>query len=89
MSGWTNSTLTPNGQAGGLGSQLVQLAKELRPAGLELWTFQTNVGARRFYESHGFVATAMTDGTNEERAPDVRYHWPSAELPIGVPVSRA
>jgi hypothetical protein len=41
-----------------------------------LWTFQTNTGARRFYERHGFVAVDETDGSaNEERAPDVRYAW--------------
>ncbi|BDH67877.1 hypothetical protein MTP06_13260 [Streptomyces sp. PLM4] len=32
--------------------------------------------SRRFYERHGFTATARTDGTrNEEREPDVRYVW--------------
>ena len=45
------------------------------PHGLELWTFQANDGARRFYERHGFEAVAMTDGDNEEGAPDVRYRW--------------
>jgi GNAT superfamily N-acetyltransferase len=59
----------------GLGSRLVEVAKERWPHGLDLWTFQSNHGARRFYERHGFVAVAMTDGDNEERAPDVRYHW--------------
>jgi len=60
----------------GLGSRLVEVAKE-RSAQLDLWTFQSNHGARRFYERHGFTAVAMTDGDNEEGAPDVRYHWPS------------
>ncbi len=42
----------------------------------ELWTFQTNLPARRFYERHGFIAVRWTDGaSNEERAPDVRYVW--------------
>ena len=31
------------------------LAKERRPGGLELYTFQVNDRARRFYERHGFV----------------------------------
>jgi GNAT superfamily N-acetyltransferase len=62
----------------GLGSGLLDLAKELNPQGLDLWTFQANTGARRFYERHGFVAVASTDGDNEERAPDVRYRWPGA-----------
>lgn len=36
--------------------------------------------ARRVYERHGFVAVAMTDGDNEEEAPDFRYHWPGPEV---------
>ncbi len=44
--------------------------------GLELWTFQVNARARRFYERHGFVEVDRTDGGhNEERQPDVRYAW--------------
>lgn len=58
-----------------LGSQLLDLAKEHHPDGLDLWTFQANVGARRFYERHGFTAIATTDGDNEEAAPDIHYHW--------------
>lgn len=59
----------------GIGSDLLALAKRRRPAGLELWTFQANAGARRFYERHGFLTTDKTSGDNEERAPDVRYAW--------------
>ena len=60
----------------GLGSLLVELAKQLRPAGLEQWTFASNAGAQRFYERHGFVVAEHTDGSgNEERAPDIRYVW--------------
>jgi GNAT superfamily N-acetyltransferase len=61
----------------GLGSQLVNLAKELRPSGLHLWTFQSNERARQFYERHGFQQQEMTDGENEEGVPDVRYRWAS------------
>lgn len=43
---------------------------------LELWAFQRNEGACRFYEAHGFVAVRFTDGAdNEEREPDVRFVW--------------
>jgi GNAT superfamily N-acetyltransferase len=59
----------------GIGSQLIDIAKERYPSGLNLWTFQSNARARRFYERHGFSAREMTDGENEERAPDVRYQW--------------
>jgi len=62
----------------GLGGALLEHAMRLRPTGLKLWTFQSNVDARRFYEAHGFVATAMTEGDNEEHAPDVCYEWPSS-----------
>jgi GNAT superfamily N-acetyltransferase len=61
----------------GVGSRLIAMAKEQRPSGLRLWTFQSNVRARRFYERHGFVAVKTTDGDNEERAPDVCYEWPA------------
>ena len=61
----------------GVGSRLMKLAQSLRPTGLELWTFQVNRAARRFYERHGFRAVELTDGAgNEERQPDVRYVWP-------------
>jgi GNAT superfamily N-acetyltransferase len=59
----------------GLGSALIDVAKQQRPGGLELWTFQANTGARRFYEGHGFTEVGRTDGDNEEGAPDVRLHW--------------
>ena len=48
---------------------------------IRLYTFQANVGARRFYERHGFVAIEFTDGhANEERCPDVLYEL-SARMP--------
>ncbi|MEV0901848.1 GNAT family N-acetyltransferase [Actinoplanes sp. NPDC049802] len=60
----------------GLGSQLVDLAKTRRPAGLRLWTFASNAGARRFYARHGFTEAETTDGSgNEEKAPDIRLVW--------------
>lgn len=64
----------PAWTGGGLGSRLVDLAKQRRAA-LDLWTFQANLGARNFYERHGFLVVATTEGDNEEGAPDVRYHW--------------
>ncbi|MGD9705529.1 MAG: GNAT family N-acetyltransferase [Acidimicrobiia bacterium] len=60
----------------GIGAALVGHAKRRSPAGLELWTFQVNVSARRFYARHGFVEVESTDGAaNEEREPDVRCRW--------------
>jgi len=76
--GWIDQLYVDPDFAGrGLGSRLVAVAKAAAPGGLELWTFQANVRARRFYERHGFVAVGMTDGDNEEGAPDVRYRWPA------------
>lgn len=57
----------------GLGSRFVELAKQELSGGVQLWTFQSNVRARCFYERHGFVPVQWTDGDNEEREPDVRY----------------
>lgn len=61
----------------GLGSALVDQAKSIAGTHLELWTFASNHGARRFYERHGFVQIGATDGDNEEGEPDIRYRWQS------------
>ncbi len=68
--------LAPEWTGRGIGSRLVELAKQRRPAGLDLFTFQVNDGARRFYERHGFTAIWFGDGSeNEEGQPDLRYAW--------------
>ncbi|MBT3150765.1 GNAT family N-acetyltransferase [Streptomyces sp. CHD11] len=68
--------LAPGWRGRGIGDRFVTLAKERRPGGLSLWTFQVNAPAHRFYERHGFAAVECTDGSaNEEREPDVRYVW--------------
>ena len=60
----------------GVGTQLVEAAKASGVDALELWCFQANTRARRFYEARGFRAIRFTDGAdNEERTPDVRYRW--------------
>lgn len=68
----------PGAQNRGVGTELLQLAKRERPEGLELWVFQANEGARRFYERHGFRLVELTDGRgNMERQADARYEWRS------------
>ena len=65
----------PEAQGRGIGAALLRVAQSSWPQ-LSLWTFQRNTAARRFYERHGFVSVEETDGhLNEEREPDVRYHW--------------
>ena len=69
----------PSDQGRGIGARLLGLAKSRQPNGLQLWTFQVNRQAQRFYERHGFGEVERTDGSgNEEREPDVRYAWPGA-----------
>lgn len=52
------------------------LAKKRHPDGLQLWTFQVNGPAQRFYERHGFIAVERTDGSGDEQhEPDIRYVW--------------
>jgi GNAT superfamily N-acetyltransferase len=59
----------------GLGGRLLALAKQQLPGGLQLWAFQSNSRALRFYERHGLVPVEWTDGDNEEGEPDVRMVW--------------
>jgi len=60
----------------GAGSQLIEASKATGVGALELWCFQANERARRFYEARGFHAIRFTDGAdNEERMPDIRYRW--------------
>ena len=76
--GWIDTLyLDPDARGQGIGDAFVALAQERQPDGLQLWTFQVNGPAQRFYERHGFVAVERTDGAgNQEREPDVRYRWP-------------
>lgn len=65
----------PERQGAGLGDALLAKAKA-GSGDLQLWTFQGNAQARRFYEACGFVVEEETDGSrNMEREPDVRYRW--------------
>ncbi len=64
------------------GSLLLEHAKQRRPNGLKLWTFQRNALARAFYRKHGFVDVRETDGSaNEEREPDVMLEWKPLSSP--------
>jgi len=70
----------PGAQSRGIGTALLDHAKVLRPERLELWVFQKNEGARRFYERHGFGLVKLTDGAgNMEKEPDALYEWRPAD----------
>jgi putative acetyltransferase len=72
----------PDRSGQGAGTQLIEAAKKTGVRALELWCFQANIRARRFYEARGFRAIRFTDGAdNEERTPDVRYRWELGDDP--------
>lgn len=67
--------LAPEAQGQGIGRQLLETAKS-QCSKLELWTFQANQGAQRFYLREGFQEIERTDGhRNAEQLPDIRYLW--------------
>jgi GNAT superfamily N-acetyltransferase len=83
--GWIDQLyLHPSAVGRGIGSRLLQRAiQELGPR-IRLYTFQANAGSRRFYERHGFLAIAFSDGhTNEEHCPDVLYELELGARPAG------
>jgi GNAT superfamily N-acetyltransferase len=67
--------LLPDAQGRGTGTELLRVAQNAFDR-LQLWTFQRNVRARRFYEARGFALVRETDGArNEENEPDALYLW--------------
>jgi len=75
--GWLDHLyVDPGSQGAGFGSRLLEHIKGLQPDGLQLWVFQENAGARRFYERHVFRLEKLTDGSgNMEHRPDALYRW--------------
>ena len=76
LPGWVDHLyVDPAVHRAGIGSALVRLAQE-KQSELRLYTFQSNITARAFYEKHGFVIEELTDGErNEEKLPDLTYRW--------------
>jgi GNAT superfamily N-acetyltransferase len=75
--GWVEQLyVLPEAQGRGAGTELLDVAKHTFDR-LQLWTFQRNDRARRFYEARGFELVELTDGLmrNEEKEPDARYLW--------------
>jgi GNAT superfamily N-acetyltransferase len=73
----------PTAQGRGVGAGLLQVAQNAFDR-LQLWTFQRNGPARRFYEARGFALVRETDGArNEEKEPDALYLWTRPEARNG------
>ena len=74
--GWIDQLyVLPTAQRRGVGKDLLQVAQNAFDR-LQLWTFQRNAPARRFYEARGFALMQQTDGArNEEKEPDALYLW--------------
>ena len=58
----------------GTGRTLIDLAKA-EERRLDLWVFEPNEAARRFYAREGFREVRRTDGDNEEGVPDILMRW--------------
>lgn len=67
--------VTPGQWRCGWGTRLINLAKQVSPDELELFTHQENVAARTFYKKHGFKAVKFGISPPPESAPDVKYVW--------------
>jgi ribosomal protein S18 acetylase RimI-like enzyme len=67
--------VSPDLQRCGIGGKLIQHAKELSPAGLELHTHRKNMPAWIFYEKHGFFAVRFGISPLPESEPNVEFHW--------------
>ncbi|MEP2028525.1 MAG: GNAT family N-acetyltransferase [Paracoccaceae bacterium] len=62
-------------QRQGVGRALLDRAKSAQEH-LELWVYQRNTRAQKFYRAMGFVEAARTDGgANDAGLPDIRYEW--------------
>ena len=77
--GWIDQLyISPDCIRQGIGTMLVEKAKDILKSPIRLRTFQQNTTARTFYEKQGFQALESSDGSaNEEHCPDILYEWKS------------
>ena len=61
-------------QGRGIGTHLLELAKQRSSGRLRLFTFQSNVGAQQFYERHGFVVIGRGFEADWQ-LDDLEYEW--------------
>jgi len=67
----TNLYVHPSHQCQGIGAALLSEVRAHATAGLQLWVFEANRAAIRFYERYGARTVQRTDGSqNEEGLPD-------------------
>jgi ribosomal protein S18 acetylase RimI-like enzyme len=65
----------PRKQRRGIGTALLEFARRKSPDHLWLYTLQSNVNARAFYEKNGFIAEKFGFSPPPESEADVEYHW--------------
>ena len=71
--------IATHSQRRGIGRALLGAAQQRRDR-LDLWTFEANTPARRFYRAAGFVEIARGDGSrNDEGLPDIHFRWDRAD----------
>lgn len=61
-------------QGKGIGTRLLKLAKSLSNGKLQLYTFEVNKRAQKFYEKYDFKIIGR-GSENEENLPDILYEW--------------
>lgn len=66
--------VAPTARRRGVGKRLLDSVKKGCDH-LDLWTFEANEGARRFYQREGFETVERTEGDNDEGLPDIRMLW--------------
>lgn len=82
-----NLHVAPGARGAGLGRQLLsraaaEIAARHWPAGLHLWVFDANAGARRFYERHGALLVDRTVYASADGGvnPASCYAWADAAV---------
>ena len=76
--------VAPPFQRRGVGSELLSIAMRSGRS-LQLWAFEVNESAIRFYERRGFTVVERTNGhSNEAKKPDVRMRWAGTGIPSRV-----
>jgi putative acetyltransferase len=81
--GWVDHLyVDPEHHGRGIGRLLLERAQDAEDE-LQLWCFQENPRALRFYSRNRFRVVRQTDGDNEEGRPDVLLSWSRRTLSAG------